>query len=161
MGWGNILDSSLFTGAGTPWGAPTNQMPGDPKYKTDPNEMAGFDYGPMKKAMVQNIREARARRDQNSRAGLLGANPYGGGQGSAAQRAYGQSGVQAEADIASGMAALDKQAYDEKVAAMQQYNQALQNEYNMALQKAWREQDQRAGFYNKVGNVLSAGMSGG
>lgn len=153
-----LFDSALFTGAGTPWGPRDTGAPDKPKYKTDPNEMQGFDYGPMQKAMEQSIRETRARRDQGTRAGLLGANPYGGGQGSAASRAYGQSAAQAESDIASSNAAIAKQAYDEKVAAMQQYNQALQAEYEMALKRSQREEDQRMAFQNKLGSLLTAGL---
>ena len=159
MGW-NPLESAAFTGAGTPWGAPDKGNPAKPNYVTDPNAMPGYDYAPMQKAMEQSLREKRARTDQTSRSGLLAANPYGGGQGSSASRAYGQSAANTEAAINEGSAALAKQGYDEKVAAMKSANDALRAEYDAALKAKQREEDQRAGFVNRGINMNTAGLSG-
>lgn len=158
MAWWDPRESSMFTGAGTPWGAPDNPNPTKPNYATDPNTMQGYNYDPMKKALEQGIREQRARRDQGSRMGLVGANPYGGTKGSAASQVYGQSAAKAEGDISAGIAGLDKQAYDEKTAAMISYNDALRAEYEAAMKRRQREEDQRAAWGQKAGSILTAGL---
>lgn len=149
---------SLFTGAGTPWGPRDTGTPDKPKYVTDPNQMGGYDYAPMMATMEQSLRERGARQQQGNRANLLGANPYGGTQGSAATRAYGQTSAGTAAAINEAQMGLSKQAYDEKVAAMQAQNAALQQEYALALQRAQREEDQRGAFFGKFGSAATAGL---
>jgi hypothetical protein len=149
---------SAMTGAGLPWGPRDYADPAKPKYVTDPNQMPGYDYAPMMASMEQSLREQGARQQQGNRASLVGSNPYGGSQGSAASKAYGQTAAGTQAAINQAQMGLAKQAYDERVAAMQAQNAALRQEYELALQRSQREEDQRSAFHDKLSTALTAGL---
>ncbi len=150
--------SSLFTGKGTPWGAKENNAPGDPNYMTDPNQMGGYDYSGMRKSMEQGLRLQRARSDVNTKQSLSHANPYG--ASSETGKALGQSGADTEANINQGNMQIDRQAYNEKVQAMNTYNQNLQNQYKIQQDKSDKEDKQRQGFMDKGSSILTAGLGG-
>ena len=77
MGW-DPRESSLFTGAGTPWGGKEYQPPAKPTYETDPSKVQGFDYTKLRQSMAQGIKQNRARTGQQQKMATFQANPYGG-----------------------------------------------------------------------------------
>jgi hypothetical protein len=134
--------------------------PSRPNYQTDPTQVQGYDYAPMMASMEQSLREQGARQQQGNRANLVGSNPYGGGQGSAASRAYGQTAVGTQAAINQAQMDLSRQSYNERVAAMQAQNEALRQEYDLALRRYQREEDQRTGIFGRGASAATAGLGG-
>lgn len=157
MDW-DIRHSSLANGNGTPWGGKDFQDPGNPNYVTDPNSMPGFDYSGAKKSMEQGLRLQRARTDVNSKQQISHANAYG--ASSETGKAIGQSGADTESAINAGNAKIDRQAYDEKVTAMNAYNTNLQRQYDIAKGRSDKEDKQRQDWQDKVGNIFTMGLGG-
>ena len=156
MSW---LSDAVTTGKNTPWGAPDHQDPGNPDYKTDPNSMPNqFDYSGMKKSMEQGLRLQRARGDVSTQQAISQANPYG--ASSETGRAIGRSSADLEQGINSGNANIDRQAYNDKVQAMTNYNTNLKNQYDVAKGRSDKEDAQRQKFWDKGSSVLTLGLGG-
>ncbi len=157
MDW-DISHSSLNTGKGTPWGGKEFQDPGNPNYINDPNQMGGYDYSGMKASMEQGLRTQRARNDVNTKQQINHANPYG--ASSETGKALGESAANTESAINTGNMNLDRQAYNEKVAAMNAYNTNLKSQYDTAKGRSDKEDKQRNEWSDKVGNIFTMGLGG-
>lgn len=129
----NPMNSALFTGAGTPWGAmqtaDPGDMPGVPKARSL-DEFQAFDQSEMVKRLIGNLRGSSARQSTGA---MRQASRLGGAQSDAMRRNLGEiaSGVEDRAAGIQLQAAKD--AWEDKMRQkqfaegmdMERYRQAL------------------------------------
>jgi hypothetical protein len=155
MDW-NPFHSSLFTGAGTPWGAMEYGKPDAPKFSNDPNQFQGFNSSSLRDALNQSIRRGAAA----NRAASLAAAQKGGAL-SSGQMQTGLGGVSAQQAEQENLmnANLARQDWMDKVAAMDRYNQQQMAKYAIDKENFDSEQKGRGEFWGNVGKI--AGTVGG
>lgn len=152
MDW-NPFKSSLFTGAGTPWGAMETGMPDKPAYANDPMAFQGFDSSSLRDALNQQLRRGASQR----RAGSLAAAQKGGAL-SSGQTIAGLGDISAQQAEQENLmnAQLARQDWMDRVAAMNQYNDRIANQY--AIDRGAYDQE-RAGRGRFWGDLFKAGTS--
>lgn len=158
---GNPKQSSLFTGAGLPWGAMDTGRPDIPQFEDlafDPNKFQGPDLSPYRQAMARRI-AARGGEATTAARGALTASGFGrsGDTEGAISRIAGETAQgQNELDAALGL-----EDWRNKMGLMDAYNRAIsarnemkQRRYEGDREAFEREQGQRGSFY---GNLLGLG----
>ncbi len=158
--WDDIKQSSLYTGAGTPWGE-GQRDPYQAKFKAfNPDEYQGMDTTALGHALRQDIGKGTAR----ARGRMQGALQRGGGGG--ADLISGMAGLEAEQGQAENTlsAKLAAQDYENRY---RQYKDYLGNEYRLEDQdkeRYAREDERRNAPWQAVGSAaggLLGALGGG
>jgi len=156
----NPFNSSLFTGAGTPWGAKQQQGPDYSKFDMNPNNYQGFDSSKLRQALNQRV----AQRGGAAQAQAMAALSKQGIKGADTSRALTDLAGQQEAATNEMDANLALQDYQTK---MQQMALA-QNQFNRGQDwAAMQSQGEDAGrsalwqnLFNTAGTVGGAVLGG-
>lgn len=129
----NPMNSSLFTGAGLPWGAmqtgDPGDMPGVPGERRV-EDFAAFDQSEMVKRLISSLRGAGAKETQGA---LRQASRMGAGQSDAARSAIRDIAAEVE-DRARGIELqAAKEAFESQLSQKQFAEQMDMNKYTQAL----------------------------
>lgn len=149
---GNPKDSSLFTGKGTPWGPMETGRPDAPDYITDPNQIQGFDYSPMR----QQLAERMAMQGKQAQGQYLaGQSKLMGGVGRSSGAGTGLANI--ATDTERGINQMDAELalkdWQDRIQMMNALNALKQSKYNTDAAAYGAEQGARGGF---VGDALGA-----
>lgn len=161
MDW-NIANSSLFTGAGLPWGpmqtgAPED-MPAAPKERSL-DEFQAFDQSEMVKRLIADLRASGAKQKMGA---MRTASRMGAAQSDAARLGLGEIDARVEDDAAKARLDAAKESWADKQAQkaraeagdIQRYQLAQQN---WAARKADYEAEKarRNSQYGNIGNLAA------
>lgn len=127
MDW-NPLNSSLFTGAGTPWGAPVQKGPDYSGFNMNPDAYQGYNSSKLRQALSQRM----AQRGGAAQAQAQAALSKSGIKGADTTRAMTDLAAQQELGANEMDANLDLQDYQSKLQMMK----LAQDQYNM--QQGWQ-----------------------
>jgi hypothetical protein len=153
---GNPRQSSLFTGKGTPWGPMDSGAPDSPNFITDPSQVAGFDYSPMRKQLAERMgmqgQEAAGQYLANQ-SKLMGGVARSSGAGT------GLAQIATDTERNKGMmdAELAMQDWQQRMAMMNALNALKQSKYQTDMGAFQNEQAGRAGF---LGDALGLAATG-
>lgn len=144
----DITKSSLFTGAGTPWGPSENPSMQDlmgAKPSTDPNAYQGFNSDALRKAS-QNLIQRNAMRGRNNLAAQFAKM---GVEGADRNKAMAQAQADENSALAMMNAENDWRDYQSRIDAM---NRAL-GLWNQQLGMSQNEANQRGQFWGNLANT--------
>lgn len=148
----NPFNSSLFTGAGTPWGAKQEKGPDYGGFNMDPNAYQGFDSSKLRQALMQRQAQRGGAAQAQALAGLSKAGIKGADTGRqltdlAAQQEQGANELDAN---------LALQDYQSKIQQMAM----AQNQYNRGQDwNAMQSQAEDQGRSQLWGNLFNTGAT--
>jgi hypothetical protein len=159
MDW-NPFNSSLFTGAGTPWGP--NELPTlsdlyANKPSQDVNAYQGFDTSPLSAALTQAIQSNSARNKQ----GLQAQFAKMGVDGADRNSAMAQAGADEQNALAQMNADMAWRSYQSKVDALNRANAMWGNQLGLSQQEAKGRGDFWGNLLNAGGGLASTYMLSG
>ena len=148
----NPLNSSAFTGAGTPWGAPASKGPDYGAFNADPNAYAGFDSSKLRQALSQRMAARGGLAQAQAQAGLSKA----GIKGADTTRAMADLAAQQELGANEMDANLALQDYQSKMQNMAMARDQYNMQQNWAGAQAQAEDAGRSQLWNNLFNVGGA-----
>jgi hypothetical protein len=151
MDW-NPLNSSLFTGAGTPWGAPQQKGADFSGISYDPMAYSGFDSSALAKAMRRRMMEQGARTQAQATAGLNKA----GIKGADTSRALTDLAAQQEQGLGDIEAQTALQDYNTRMANRDAAMKMEMFKQSLNAQRQAAEEASRSSFWGNLMNVGGA-----
>lgn len=150
----NPFQSSMFTGAGLPWGAKQEQGPDYTKFDTNPDNYQGFNSSELRRAMERRLALQKSAGEAQALAGLQKA----GVKGADTTRALTDLAGQRELGQMDLEANLGLQDYYSRIANRDASQRLFENQQGWKGAQSQAEDLSRGSFWN---NLMQAGSTVG